>query len=60
MAGCKNVGPSMLPTLTAPEMVPRNRTGTDSFAKANATTTAPHAKLVTAATPVKIASGNGA
>jgi hypothetical protein len=50
----------MLPTLTAPEIVPRNRTGTDSFANANATTTAPQAKLVTAAIAVKAAIGKGA
>ena len=60
IAGCSSVGPSMLPTLTAPEIVPRNRTGTDSFANAKATTTAPHAKLVAAATTVNAASGSGA
>src|SRR5256885_1162774 len=60
IAGCRIVGPSMLPTLTAPEIVPRNRTGTDSFANAKATTTAPHAKLVAAATATNAASGSGA
>src|SRR5204862_2169003 len=52
--------PSMLPSSIAPEIVPNSGTGTDSLANANPSTTAPHAKLVIAATTVNAASGSGA